>query len=187
MVGSWRLRMLPPPSTASSKPFMPFLNSMMPLPRYRPTSGSFRPNSSTPMIAMTIISGAPRPKIPNNDCIGVLSSHPKPSHRGHFREVRRSGAGNYGVEYSRPTTTATSRKASRPLRRRAAGTLVRLLDSVQAFPDLGDALAERTGQDRQLRAEQQQTNGEDDDQFRGAQTEQCEHGKTPAARRRGGS
>src|SRR5262245_42350404 len=37
---------------------------MIPLPRYRPTSGSLRPNSRMPRIAITIISWGPRPNMP---------------------------------------------------------------------------------------------------------------------------
>src|SRR5438270_51526 len=48
-------------SASSSRPLMPFLNSTMPLPRDRATSGRRLPKSKTPRISSTIISVIPMP------------------------------------------------------------------------------------------------------------------------------
>src|SRR5260370_14349429 len=54
---------------------MPFLNSMMLLPRYFEISGSLRQKSKTPMMPMTMIAGRPRPKkFANRGLMGFLTS-----------------------------------------------------------------------------------------------------------------
>src|SRR5262249_15515213 len=99
-----------PLSTSSSRPFNPFLNSTMPLPIERPTSGSLRPKSSTPRMASTTSSIGPRVQ-PNSGCMGF------PSHE----ESTSVSEGPDAIAWDRhPNSLATCSSIASPPRARQA-------------------------------------------------------------------
>src|SRR5512135_1551016 len=154
-----------PRSNSSSIPRMPFLNSTIPLPSERPTSGSRLPNRRTATPITRIISNGPRfGNMPAAPVEFVRSSPGRPA--AHSLRAR-GGRGRLLVGRD--------------------GAIHLVLDLAHAFLELGHALAERAHHAGQAVAEDQQRDEGDDDQFgrtdAGKEGER-QHGLAPRAQAR---
>src|SRR5262245_40161148 len=136
---------------------MPFLNSTMPLPSERPTSGSRLPKSKTAITPTIIISIGPRPNIatPHHKAGGI--GLPVATH-----------ARGLNSQISNPKSQISNKPKiamSKSLRCFRGFFFLLLFDPLYALLELHDALAERTHDAGKPAAKQQQHHNSDDQQF----------------------